>query len=272
MEQNGNVSEETQEVAAPATEGEEEQNVAASASSEVDTGEEDAGSAAQQQPMKGNQKADEAAAFAEMRRQLAALQRQNSELQQSKATADRMERFAKAHGYKTWEELENADLKGQLENGITPEALAYLVQREVDARLSSNPILRDAQAVKEQAVVEKAFDEFKQKYSDAGIETIADFAKLPKYDAFLHQVTQGKSYAEAYLITHEDEIIARRVAAAKQAAINAANSKGHLRSQQSGGEADDITVPADTYAWYKSLNENWTDKQIREHYRRSQKE
>ena len=92
---------------------------------------------------------------------------------------------------------------------------------------------------------------------------------MPNYDAFYNYVNHGLSLSEAYTLTNRDAIVNQKAAAAKQAALNTVYGKAHLRSNAGGGDADDVVVPRDTYKSYRQMMPEWTDRQIREHYKRS---
>ncbi len=212
------------------------------------------------QDKKGNQDAAVASAAAAARRQA-----ENKYREAISTHMDQKERFAKSQGFSTWEEMENKSVTQSLQRGVTPQAIELLVHRAVE----QSPIIREAREQKNKAQVKASFDEFTKEFPQSGIETMADFIKMPNYDAFYNYVNHGLSLSEAYTLTNRDAIVNQKAAAAKQAALNTVYGKAHLRSNAGGGDADDVVVPRDTYKSYRQMMPEWTDRQIREHYKRS---
>ena len=125
----------------------------------------------------------------------------------------------------------------------------------------------------EEIEVEESLRELREAYPGVKADTVADLAKLPHFDLLRGYVELGLDYREAYALSHQEEIVQQRVAAAKQQALNNANGKGHLTGTQTGDAADvsAVVVPEETMNYYRAFNPSMTDAQIKAHYAKSRK-
>lgn len=103
---------------------------------------------------------------------------------------------------------------------------------------------------------------------DPTIKNLSDLTKMPNYEAFYGLVNDGKTLTEAYKLVNFDAARASAAQAAKQAALNAANSKNHLKGTSARG-AGAQTVPEDVKAMYRVFEPDATDAEIQAHYNRS---
>ena len=105
---------------------------------------------------------------------------------------------------------------------------------------------------------------------DPSIKGVEDLLKRQEYPQIYSYVQKGLSIAEAFKLANYDKLTQTAAAGAKQAALNAANSKEHLAPTSQRG-AGAVPVPADVKAQYKLLNPDATDAEIQEHYNRFHK-
>lgn len=200
---------------------------------------------------------------------IAAAARRRAEAEyNAKLAADRrrMEGFAQARGYSSWEEMEKESVTQSLNDGMITEGLLETI---VNRALENSPIIRQAQEANAQASISKEMEAFCKEFPDSGIKDVADFADMPTYDAFYAYVAKGLSYADAYTLANKDEVFQKREKAAKQAAYNSVNGKSHLQSTPPGPDTDDVRIPAETLRTYRAWFPDWSDKKIREHYKKS---
>ena len=103
---------------------------------------------------------------------------------------------------------------------------------------------------------------------DPAINTVEDLAKMPNYAEFYRFVKQNRlSLVEAYRLANMERLSERAAAATKQAAINAAQSKAHLEATKSRGKGGDMPVmPAEVREYYRAINPNATEAEIRADY------
>ena len=103
------------------------------------------------------------------------------------------------------------------------------------------------------------------------IKSLEDLAKMEHFDAFYAKVQRGYSFEDAYILVNRDTIINGKAEAARQAAVNAAKSKGHMAPVKShGGGA--VSAPADIREEYRKFMPGLSDAEIDEHYARYRKE
>ena len=105
---------------------------------------------------------------------------------------------------------------------------------------------------------------------DPSVKGVEDLMKRPEYREIYANVQKGLSIVDAFKLVNFDKLTSSAGNAARQAALNAANSKEHLAPTSQRG-AGAIPVPADVKAQYRLLNPDATDAEIQEHYNRYHK-
>ena len=98
---------------------------------------------------------------------------------------------------------------------------------------------------------------------DVGQETIS------KYGDPTTTIKASVSGVNHDTLANKDEVFQKREKAAKQAAYNSMNGKSHLQSTPPGPDTDDVRIPAETLRTYRAWFPDWSDKKIREHYKKS---
>jgi hypothetical protein len=229
-----------------------------------DTGANDAGVAAQQQPQTTPMSREDRSAAAAARRQAQAESQARID-----AMTERQNALARSRGFESFDAMVEFNNNELLEQGkLTPEVLRPYISKALD----EHPAIQQARAATEAGAIERSMQEFAAAFPDAGVKSVDDFLKLPNWDGFYGYVGKGLSFVDAYKLSHESDILAKRTAAAKQQALNNMNGKGHMTGSQ-GGADDDAggQVPDETMSYYKNFFPNWTEKQIRSHYAKQQK-
>ena len=153
---------------------------------------------------------------------------------------------------------------------------AGMNEREFENFINNLPQVKEANRVvkaaterEQQTVLEEQIKEIGK--LDPSIQTVQDLMKDQEaYKAIYQKVQRGDSIVEAYKLVHFDKLIAAAGNAAKQAALNAANSKEHLQATKTVG-AGSVSVPADVKAMYRQMMPDMTDAEIQEHYNRFHK-
>ena len=103
---------------------------------------------------------------------------------------------------------------------------------------------------------------------DPSIKSFADLTKAETFPQFDAMVRRGYSLVDAYKIVNFDRLTGQRAAAAKQQALNSVNGKNHLNPTRGAGNGEDVVVPEETMAMYRSAFPNWTKQQIIEDYKK----
>lgn len=151
------------------------------------------------------------------------------------------------------------------------------VSKEVlDSYIQNHPAMQQAQQVihqqEQQAAndfMAKEFEAMKKEFPDCGLESPQQLNETEAGRRALQMWanTPGVTLADAYAATHRKELSKKQSAAAKQAAMNEMNSKGHLRQTKGSNAKGD--VPAEIAAEYKKYFPNATDAEIAEMYRKN---
>jgi len=182
------------------------------------------------------------------------------------------------------EEAEKQSLAELQEQGYDPEALWKVFEaspriRELRETVTSLKNYVDGLATEKQRSEQEntarqslaaEFEELKAEYPE--FTSIDDLgAKMPpeSFGKLCEKVKQGYTLIDAYESVNKASIRAKTTAAARQAALNAVNSKQHLRPD--GGGADDLditTVPPEVVRNYKALCKGITDEQIVADYKK----
>ena len=103
---------------------------------------------------------------------------------------------------------------------------------------------------------------------DPSIKSFADLTKADTFPQFDAMVRRGYSLVDAYKIVNFDRLSGQRAAAAKQQALNSVNGKNHLNTTKGAGSGEDVVVPEETMAMYRSAFPNWTKQQIIDDYKK----
>lgn len=153
------------------------------------------------------------------------------------------------------------------------------VSKEVlDSYIQSHPAMQQAQRVihqqEQQAAndfMAKEFEAMKKEFPDCGLESPQQLNETEAGRRALQMWANapGITLADAYAATHRRELSKKQSAAAKQAAMNEMNSKGHLRQTKGSNAKGD--VPAEIAEEYKKYFPNATHEKIAEMYWKNQK-
>lgn len=153
------------------------------------------------------------------------------------------------------------------------------VSKEVlDSYIQNHPAMQQAQQVihqqEQQAAndfMAKEFAALKKEFPDCGLESPQQLNETEAGRRALQMWANapGITLADAYAATHRRELSKKQSAAAKQAAMNEMNSKGHLRQTKGSNAKGD--VPAEIEEEYKKYFPNATHEEIAEMYWKNQK-
>lgn len=161
----------------------------------------------------------------------------------------------------------------------TPEQLAAQkgpTQRESEERGADQPMRGFAEAktalqeVMAQVVdraaktdISRAMQEIQAMNTD--VKSFEDLAHIPEYTKLLALVEQGADLVDAYKLACFETLQSKQVAAARQAARNAAAGKAHLKPTKLQGTTAPV-VPVAVQQQYHKLMPALSDSEIRKHY------
>jgi hypothetical protein len=149
----------------------------------------------------------------------------------------------------------------------------------LDEYIQNHPAMREAQQVIRQQEQQRANDfmaqEFaalKKEFPDCGLDNPQALHKTEAGKRALQMwaAAPGVSLADAYAATHRAEIAKKQSAAAKQAAMNEMNSKGHLKQTKVSGATGGAEMPADVLKSYKTFFPKATNEEIRAMWEKNQ--
>lgn len=176
------------------------------------------------------------------------------------------------------ENAQKQSLMQRIQQGTaTADELNSYVQSIVKQQLQTSPELQRAKVAAEKAEqaerlariesgknrLQADIDALNKEYPACGIKSVEDI----KDPAIVNYMRRGLSVTEAYYLTHRQELAKKQQEVTKQAVINQANSKNHLKTTK-GGASEDISVPEDVKEQYKKFFPDWTDKQIAADYKK----
>lgn len=154
------------------------------------------------------------------------------------------------------------------EMGVSKEVLDNYIQNH-PAMQQAQQVIRKQEQQAANDFMAKEFETMKKEFPDCGLESPQQLNETEAGQRALKMWanTPGITLADAYAATHRKEISKKQSAAAKQAAMNEMNSKGHLRQTKGSNAKGD--VPAEIAAEYKKYFPKATAAEIAEMYRKN---
>lgn len=168
--------------------------------------------------------------------------------------------------------------KAMQEAGIKPEVIENLI----DQRVAQHPAVVAAQQAAAAARAQQAMATEQQAQSaiaaemqkitaiDPMVKSLEDISKMPTAADFNRYVQLGNSLEDAFYLANRKDIEQRRLAAAKQTAINQTRSKQGLFSGAGEGAAG-VSVPAEQATAYREWFPDATDEEIAKNWTKFEK-
>lgn len=159
------------------------------------------------------------------------------------------------------------------DKGIDPRMFEELVNRQVE----NNPVVQQAQMVMEesrQRNAEALLEEDMKVISslNPNLKSLADVQALPDFMQMAQMCqTNGIRLADAYKLTHFNDLMAGKTASAKQAALNTMNGTAHLNQTDSLANADngEVEIPVNELAQWKRAFPHLSAAELRKKYNQS---
>ena len=210
------------------------------------------------------------AAFANMRRELEAMKRQQQEIDAS---------YARQYGHLVNPET-NQPIRGAKDYFEALAAQERIAAREqlqqanvdpslIDRMIQNSPAIRQAEAataelnnIRAKQMMEEDFKEVLK--MDPTLASQDDIINADNYQAVVNYVAThpGMRFSDAYKLVNFDRLASSRTQAAKQAAINDVKGKNHLSTGAALNVADNQEdIPASMIEQYKEL---FPDKSMKE--------
>ena len=291
-------SEQTPEVAEPAGEGVQDQDVAEPGTDDDMDDDQETETEPKQEPEKKPLTKEERAANAKRRRQQeiddavsAAVEKALAE-ERAKQKA-KEEAFFQAAKMKNVHK-DNADITS-LDDALdwaTADKLAkanerlrkgQLTAEDLQALVEQTPVfkaIQEKQAQQDQAAQTQSRQQFEQSVEmelaqiqklDPTIGSLADIVKMDTGKEFARLVQKGGlSYLEAFKLANMDRLMEQKATVAAASAKAASGGKDHLTKTKSVGTPP-MEVPQDVKDAYRIFNPKATDEEIEKHYRKMNK-
>ena len=162
------------------------------------------------------------------------------------------------------QQLQQAGIQPETIRGIVDQQLGPV--REQLMRAQMQAAQERARAVNQQA--QEAIGAFVKGLSAEWpeIKSMDDIAAMPTAEEFNGYVQMGLSLDKAFYLANRKEIEARKIAAAKTAAIHGVAGKQHLNPVPAGGGSEPVEVPADMRDAYLEMMPGATDAEIKAAY------
>lgn len=159
--------------------------------------------------------------------------------------------------------------------GVPPDALRQMIDQSVaehplvqQARqLTERAALERARAVEQQAqtVIAESLKAIAAEFPE--IRTLEDIGRMPTAGRFNELVQQGLGLEDAFFLANRSAITQKHRAAARQAAVTAAQSKAGLNAGVSGGPGGQaVEVPAEMAEAYREMMPGASMEEIRAEY------
>lgn len=162
------------------------------------------------------------------------------------------------------QQLQQAGIQPETIRGIVDQQLGPV--REQLMRAQMQAAQERARAVNQQA--QEVIGAFVKGLSSEWpeIKSMDDIAAMPTAEEFNGYVQMGLSLDKAFYLANRKEIEARKIAAAKTAAIHGVAGKQHLNPVPAGGGSEPVEVPADMRDAYLEMMPGATDAEIKAAY------
>ena len=190
----------------------------------------------------------------------------------------KLEEFARRHGYSSFQEMlldrlrqrqlaqpeedeadqpeelyEEEEYEDEEQPGEWEEAEREIL-RQIEELLDRFPDIENPESLREEGLSAVA-------RMKGGADTLALWQRIRPV---------GLGLSDAFLLVNLEDILARQREAAWQAAVSSLAGRAHLLPA-AGGALDDPPVPGSVFQWYRALNPNVPEQDIRAHYHRAQR-
>ena len=162
------------------------------------------------------------------------------------------------------EQLQQAGIQPETIRGIVDQQLGPF--REQLMRAQMQAAQERARAVNQQAqeAIGAAIKNISATWPE--IKSMDDIIALPTRDDFNRLVQMGNTIEDAFYLANRKEIEARKIAAARTAAVHGVAGKQHLNPVPAGGGSEPVEVPADMRDAYREMMPDATDAEIKAAY------
>ena len=228
------------------------------------------------QPQPTEAELQQRAMYANMRRANEAARRAEQQLQELQRSTREL---AESRGFSSYAELVEANRR-ETQNRVNSQIGQYdrnELNRMVDEKVNEHPTVKAAGTLIKQIQTEQQLRAFNASMKeieklDPTIKSYDDLVKMPNKAKFDELVFSRKyGFVDAFKLANFDALQSRKMQQVKQETMNSVNGRSHLKNSAGAAGESAPVVPADELAWYKALNPDATEAEIRKHWEKSHK-
>ncbi|MBM6828467.1 hypothetical protein H9X85_02320 [Anaerotignum lactatifermentans] len=160
------------------------------------------------------------------------------------------------------QQYEEKRLRDALEGVQMAPELREQILRDRRTAAQSQEYMRQQQERETKEFTRTQLEELAREYPESNIKSLADLAQTPSGKRAIDLWTKGVSLKDAYSVAFQKEIAQGRTRAAKQQALNEANSKGHIAQPKGGERQEEVMSKEDLQIW-RNYYPNKSDQEIR---------
>lgn len=163
------------------------------------------------------------------------------------------------------EQLQQAGIQPETIRGIVDQQLGPFKEQLIQAQMQAAQERARAANQQAQEAIGAAIKNISATWPE--IKSLEDIVALPTGQEFNRLVQENNlSIEQAFYLANQKEIDARKIAAAKTAAVHGVAGKQHLNPLPAGGGSEPVEVPADQRDAYREMMPNATDAEIKAAY------
>lgn len=152
------------------------------------------------------------------------------------------------------------------ESGLDPKM--------IDNAVANSPMVREAQAILMQSRRENAERTLQSEFAEIQKfdSSITSFDTIPNIEIITQMVEHGYNLVDAYKLVNFESLMQRKVAGAKQGAINQIKGKSHMVGVDSiAQENDSSEIPTDVLKMYKEIYPDKSSAELKKLYKQTSK-
>lgn len=159
------------------------------------------------------------------------------------------------------QQYEEKRLRDALDGVEMAPELREQILRDRRTAAQSQEYMRQQQERETREFTRTQLEELAREYPESNIKSLADLAQTPSGKRAIDLWTKGVSLKDAYSVAFQKEIAQGRSKAAKQQALNEANSKGHIAQPRGGNSSEEVMDKEEMEQW-KLFYPNLSEKEI----------
>lgn len=166
------------------------------------------------------------------------------------------------------QQYEEKRLLDALEGTEIPQEVKEGILRDRRMAMQSQEMIRRQEKQDRDDFTRAQLEKLNRAFPESNIKSLSELADTANGRRAIDLWTKGVSLDDAYAVAFQREISQNRSKAAKQQALNEANSKGHI-AQPKGGESNEEMMDAEGLKEWKMFYPHLSEKQIMEKWKKN---